>query len=94
MLASVMFAWLRAGSCFNQENGKMIVFAPEQLVQTELTLIARYTKSGAISKSGVDSQKSGVTHRIMYRCYKAIQKVLWYMFIIQLSDFYTSLLEI
>ena len=39
-------------SGFNQENGKMIVFVPEQLVHTELTLIARYTKSEPISNQG------------------------------------------
>lgn len=37
-------------SGFNQENGKMIVF--RQLVHTELTLIARYTKSEPISNQG------------------------------------------
>ena len=80
-------------SSLNQMNGKMIVFVPEQLVHTELTLLYPVTQIRANIKSGLDSQKSGVANHVQIlrtrqiiqdRYYKTIHTGFIVQFVTQL----------
>lgn len=62
-----------------KDNSKIIEFVAEQVVHTELTpFISRYRKSGPITRSGLDSQKSDVAK--MNRILQDNTQLFCYMF--------------